>query len=152
MPMSGAVQEAVPAPPAAAPSADSKSSSVYTGGGSSDYSTTNVQEVGVDEADVIKNDGKYIYLIKGNNIRIVNAYPASEMKELISFQLGPQDEYFYPSDMYVDGDTLVAMGTASVSYPVPLADTVTSSVGGTSCLPIMVAANPRSTSSTLPTG
>jgi uncharacterized secreted protein with C-terminal beta-propeller domain len=127
LPMDGAVQEAVPA---AAPStSETKSSSAYTGGGgSTDYSTTNVQEAGVDEADVIKNDGKYIYLIKGNTIRIVNAYPASEMKELISFQLGPQDEYFYPTDMYVNGDTLVAMGTASVSYPMPMVDSTSTNV------------------------
>jgi uncharacterized secreted protein with C-terminal beta-propeller domain len=106
--------------PAAAPAMDSKSSSFTGGGGSADYSTTNIQEAGVDEADVIKNDGKYIYLIKGNTIRIVNAYPASELKELISFQLGPKDEYFYPQEMYVDGDILVALGTASVSYPMPV--------------------------------
>lgn len=89
-------------------------------GGSSSYSSTNVQVAGVDEADVIKNDGKYIYLIKGNTIRIVQAYPAAEMKELINFQLGPQDEYFYPSEMYVTGNKLVVMGTASVSYPMPV--------------------------------
>ncbi len=119
MPMDGmgAVEESAPA---AAPSGDAKTSSYTGGGASTDYSSTNVQEAGVDEADVIKNDGKYIYLIKGNTIRIVNAYPASEMKELISFQLGPQDEYFYPTEMYVTDDTLVVMGTASVAYPMPV--------------------------------
>jgi len=136
MPMEGTVREAVPAgattaAPAAAPvSADSKAT--YTGAGAStDYSNTNVQEVGVDEADVIKNDGKYIYLIKGNTIRIINAYPADQMKELISFQLGPQDESFYPSEMYVNGDTLAVMGTASVMYPMPLMETATPAAGST---------------------
>lgn len=116
-------RDATTGAPAAAPSAGESKATMD--GGSANYSTTNVQVAGVDEADVIKNDGKYIYLIKGNTIRIVQAYPASEMKELINFQLGPQDEYFYPSEMYVNGNQLVVMGTASVSYPMPLAESTT---------------------------
>lgn len=120
---------------APAPAADSTSA----GGAGLDYSNTNLQVLGVDEADVVKNDGKYIYLIKGNTIRIIDAYPASSMKELISFQLGPKDQSFYPTDMYVDGNQLVAMGTAYTSYPYPMpldsgtapAATSTSSGGAT---------------------
>ncbi|MFH0966796.1 MAG: beta-propeller domain-containing protein, partial [Methanobacteriota archaeon] len=33
-------------------------------GGATDYSTTNVQVAGVDEADYLKNDGRYIYLLR----------------------------------------------------------------------------------------
>ena len=29
-----------------------------------EFSTTNLQVEGVDEADIIKNDGKYVYMIK----------------------------------------------------------------------------------------
>ncbi len=36
-------------------------------GGSEEYSTTNVQVAGVDEADIVKNDGKYIYAIYQSN-------------------------------------------------------------------------------------
>jgi len=36
--------------------------------GSIDYSTTNVQVEGVDEADVVKTDGKYIYQINNNRV------------------------------------------------------------------------------------
>ncbi len=36
---------------------------VKSGGGSDDYSSTNIQVSGVDEADIIKNDGEYIYMI-----------------------------------------------------------------------------------------
>ncbi len=81
---------------------------------SEDYSTTNVQVEGVDEADIIKNDGKYIYLIKGNTVRIVDAYPPSGMKELstISFQ----DTNFYPSEMYVDAERMVVIGSSYDSY------------------------------------
>lgn len=45
-----------------------------------DYSTTNIQIEGVDEPDFIKNDGKYIYIVSGNEIKIIEAFPADEMK------------------------------------------------------------------------
>ncbi len=47
-----------------------------SGSGEADeYSSTNVQVSGVDEADFIKNDGKYIYLVSGGRLVIVDAYP-----------------------------------------------------------------------------
>ena len=39
------------------------------------YSTTNIQVAGVDEADIIKTDGHYIYTISGRNVSILMAYP-----------------------------------------------------------------------------
>jgi uncharacterized secreted protein with C-terminal beta-propeller domain len=44
----------------------------------SEYSTTNVQVEGVDEADTVKTDGEYLYVISGNRVVIVRAYPAEE--------------------------------------------------------------------------
>ena len=46
------------------------------GGSASDYSATNIQVAGVDEADIVKNDGKYIYTANQNKVVIVMAYPA----------------------------------------------------------------------------
>jgi inhibitor of cysteine peptidase len=43
-----------------------------------DYSKTNIQVEGVDEADVVKTDGEYIYVISGQKVIIVKAYPAEE--------------------------------------------------------------------------
>ena len=43
------------------------------------YSQTNVQEAGVDEADKMKTDGKYIYIAGDNAIHIVDAVPADSM-------------------------------------------------------------------------
>ena len=48
-------------------------------GASGEFSKTNVQVAGVDEADIIKTDGKYIYIVTYNNLLIVNAYPAAQM-------------------------------------------------------------------------
>lgn len=41
-------------------------------------SETNNQVVGVDEADLVKTDGHYIYLAQGTELRIVLAWPASD--------------------------------------------------------------------------
>jgi uncharacterized secreted protein with C-terminal beta-propeller domain len=42
------------------------------------FSTTNIQVAGVDEEDVVKTDGEYIYLARENLILIVRAYPAEK--------------------------------------------------------------------------
>jgi len=127
-----ATSENVSAPSGAvpAPTMDStgaqKAGAVYTGGGgSTDFSTTNIQVQGVDEADVVKNDGRYIYLIRGNSLRIVDAYPADNLKEIVSFVLGDTNEAFYPLEMYVDGNTLTVIGSATRNYPNPVVSDVT---------------------------
>src|SRR3989338_6559933 len=59
------------------------SSAELTGGqgkSADDYSQTNIQVEGVDEPDIVKNDGKYIYVVVGNKVEIVEAYPTSGMK------------------------------------------------------------------------
>lgn len=40
-----------------------------------DYSTTNIQVAGVDEIDVVKTDGEFLYIVSGKSIYIVRAHP-----------------------------------------------------------------------------
>jgi uncharacterized secreted protein with C-terminal beta-propeller domain len=47
-----------------------------------EYSTTNVQVEGVDEADIVKTDGRYIYVISNQTIIILKAYPPEEAQVL----------------------------------------------------------------------
>jgi hypothetical protein len=61
-----------------------------------DYSQTNVQVAGVDEGDTIKNDGKYIYMVKDDSVRIVEAYPAENMKEIYNLDFSNDD--FNPTE------------------------------------------------------
>lgn len=49
---------------------DAVSSESRAGGKSADFSTTNIQVEGVDEADVVKTDGKYIYVIAQKKLYI----------------------------------------------------------------------------------
>ena len=68
-----------PTAPEPAPAAMEESSQ---DGGTSDhdYSETNIQVEGVDEADIVKTDGEYIYIVSGNNLTIVKAYPPEEAR------------------------------------------------------------------------
>jgi inhibitor of cysteine peptidase len=53
----------------------------------SDYSTTNIQVAGVDEADIVKTDGMYIYLVSGNKTIIVRAYPPEQAQIVSEIEL-----------------------------------------------------------------
>ena len=88
------------------------------GGEANEYSSTNIQVEGVDEADIIKNDGKYIYLIKGNTVRIVNAYPPNQMEA--TFKLDFEEEAFYPQEIYAADDKLTIIGRTQYLRPMPL--------------------------------
>lgn len=94
---------------------------VMSGGGTNDYSQTNIQVEGVDEADIIKNDGKYIYMIKGNTVRIVDAYPGTDLKETSKITFAPesQNNGFYPQELYVTANRLVVIGQAN-NYAQPM--------------------------------
>lgn len=46
-----------------------------------DYSDTNVQEEGVDEADIVKNNGRYIFIARGDRVTIVDTEDPSSMTE-----------------------------------------------------------------------
>jgi len=70
---------------------------------SNDYSTTNTQVLGVDEADILKNDGKYIYTISKNKLVIINAFPVQNMKIASEVEL---DEGYAAIDLYILGDKL----------------------------------------------
>jgi len=70
------------------------------------HSSTNVQVEGIDEADVVKTDGTYIYQIAGNKVLITRAWPASSLKIAHELEL----EGFSPSTLYLDDDRLVVIG------------------------------------------
>lgn len=75
---------------------------------SSDYSKTNVQVEGVDEADIIKTDGSYIYQIKNSSLIISKVNPSNDMSVIYNENF---DSTFYPSDLYVDEKHLVLIGS-----------------------------------------
>lgn len=83
---------------------------------SEDYSATNIQVAGVDEADIVKNDGKYIYVVSGEKVVIVDAYPAKNAKILSEIKLNGTVQ-----EIFINKDKLVVFGQLYESYyPVPL--------------------------------
>jgi len=50
------------------------------------FSETNVQVEGVDEADLVKTDGQYIYLTRNGKVYIVRAYPPEAAEVVSMFQ------------------------------------------------------------------
>lgn len=106
---------------AMAPMAAKSTMSLGEGAGSlaaTDFSQTNIQVRGVDEADIIKNDGKYIYMIKDNTVRIIEAFPPNEMKEVS--KLDYTEDGFRPREMFLDANRLVVIGQEWSSYPTPI--------------------------------
>jgi len=80
-----------------------------------DYSKTNNQVAGVDEADIIKTDGIYIYALVRNELSIIKATPAAEAATVskITFQSRPQD-------IFINGNFLAVFGSDSQIYAQPL--------------------------------
>ena len=89
--------------------AGAKNDMVKEATGSDDYSTTNVQVQGVDEADVVKTDGEFIYQVNKNRIIVAKAYPYAnmEIESVVNFK----DENFTPMEIYIDGERLVVIGS-----------------------------------------
>lgn len=75
-------------------------------GGASEYSTTNVQVEGVDEADYVKTDGDYIYTLSGNDLVIARAYPVSDAGVVSRVDMTD----ISPSQMFLDDDRLLVLG------------------------------------------
>ena len=76
---------------------------------STNYSKTNVQVENVDEADIVKTDGKNIYYIAKNNLYIIN----SESLDIISKIEYESDDKsaFYPTEIYIKDNYLVVIGS-----------------------------------------
>ncbi|MCM3090031.1 MULTISPECIES: beta-propeller domain-containing protein [unclassified Cytobacillus] len=72
-----------------------------------DYSGTNVQVSGIDEADLLKTDGTHIYKISENKVQIIKAVPADkmEMESQLTFS-----EDFTPFQLFIEDNQLIVMG------------------------------------------
>ena len=78
------------------------------------YSDTNVQVSGVDEADIVKTDGTYVYVVFEGKVRILRAYPSDSMELLSTIDL--QSESFHPTEIYIDDDRLILLGNSWNDY------------------------------------
>ncbi len=74
----------------------------------SGYSGTNVQVDGVDEADVVKTDGEYLYILSNNHIVIVRA-DGGTMEQTAMIPLAEEDASAEALELYVAGDRLAVL-------------------------------------------
>ena len=82
------------------------------------YSKTSVQVENVDEADIIKNDGKYIYTASSNSENKISIYKPDGKKVKLMSQIeynnvGDDENEAFISDIYIYNNSLIAQ---SYSY------------------------------------
>ena len=78
-----------------------------------DFSGTNNQEQGVDEADFVKTDGYYIYFLNGKTLVILGVPEFGELESLSNTSIEGT-----PQAMMLDGDRLVVISSVS-SWNIP---------------------------------
>lgn len=71
---------------------------------SGDYSKTNIHEKGVDEADIVKTDGKYIYIAETSGTVHIVETDGKTMKKASEIEIENLNERL--EEIYVDGDIL----------------------------------------------
>ncbi len=79
-------------------------SDVATANVVSEYSQTNIQEPGVDEADKVKTDGTYLYIAGDNAVHIVNAVPSDSMNISSTVNVNGTVE-----SLYLNNNTLIIL-------------------------------------------
>ncbi len=80
------------------------------------YSTTNIQVFGVDEMDIVKTDGQYLYLVSSDSVSIVKAYPPTELgnvSKIDAVSLGLAQNGVYISGIFLLPSKLVVVYTVS---------------------------------------
>ncbi|MBE3102955.1 MAG: beta-propeller domain-containing protein [Bacilli bacterium] len=95
-------------------SMDSSDKSSESGtGGEIEYSQTNNQVEGVDEADIVKTDGEFIYAIANGVVIITDVRRPAAMKKIAEL---PAEESFYPTQLFLHEDTLIVLGDKHIPY------------------------------------
>ena len=95
-------------------------SSEETASGNNDFSKTNIQVENVDEADVIKTDGEYIYSLSDNQVIITDARDPQNTNVLYKLTstsysgTSPEEILLYGNDLIVIGTMRGPMTTVEV--------------------------------------
>ncbi len=90
--------------------------------GEGEHSSTNNQVEGVDESDMVKTDGDYIYSIfEGTAVKIVDIRDPQRMK--VAAEIKPDNDY-YPSQLFLHDDLLIVLGEKMEHYPPDKSETL----------------------------
>lgn len=80
-----------------------------------DYSTTNIQVAGVDEADIVKSDGDYLYVVSNQSVFILLASPEAPEEARILSRIELNGTLH---GIFLDGDRLVVFGSTFIWWAV----------------------------------
>lgn len=76
------------------------------------FTPTNVQVEGVDEPDIVKTDGNYLYVLSKKNLVITRAYPLKLAKVLTTVTFR---QAFQPQELFLHEDVLLVVGSRTYS-------------------------------------
>lgn len=77
--------------------------------GSDDYNSTYTQVEGVDEADIVKTDGKYIYAASNSSVSVFPA-ESEKLEEIAKIN----EESRYIEEFYISGNDLITISSENV--------------------------------------
>jgi len=89
------------------------------------YSQTNLRETGVDEGDIVKTDGRYLYVLKTNRDKVAIVDTSGEQMTQISV-VAPE-AFQSIVEFYVTDNKLVLVGGSTIMGIQPLEKTIDSS-------------------------
>ena len=76
-----------------------------------DFTGTNVQHEGIDEADILKTDGEYVYTVSEQTLFIIQAYPGEDAQVVSRTQLDNQ-----PQGLFLYEDQLLVISSSRQDY------------------------------------
>ncbi|MBT2583489.1 beta-propeller domain-containing protein [Planococcus sp. ISL-109] len=88
--------------------AEDGASGESNGMGGGEHSTTNSQVAGIDEGDVVKTDGDYLYSISESRVVVSDVRNPENMKVTAVVEF---DRETYPQELFLSGETLVVMSS-----------------------------------------
>jgi len=103
--MDGAMEKSISSVAPMATGAGESNAAVQVNAEEGAYSTTNNQVSGVDEGDIMKTDGSYIYTVTGNTVFIIKAYPGEDAEIVSTIKFKSQ-----PQGLFINGDKLAVYG------------------------------------------
>ena len=90
----------------------SSSSADSTGGTTQDHSATDLQVQGVDEGDLVKTDGSYIYTLKQGGTVVIHKVEGEKTRKVASISLNKDHETDGKDQMYLCGNKLLVLTSA----------------------------------------
>jgi len=120
-PFATPVPNVVPVPvpttaPSAAATTGGQGTSSTSSFGTTNYSPTNIQVAGVDEADNVKTDGQYLYVLSNNAVYILNAGSSDPKDASVITKIPSSNTYVSGIYLSQDGSKLAVLGNQYTPY------------------------------------